>query len=292
MLHDVDRGHPSAEEDSSSFAPIAELAEMFTVLVRTIHNGDALRFTAERVVELAGHCMPASQGAELIMLDAGQPRTIASVGTFPDAIKLARLHTGEGPSLDVLDANDLVTTGDVAADERWPDFAREVTNATAIRSIASYRLYLGPRHKAALTFYSDWPYAFDGADTAIGAIFAAYCSLALLSDVLADTPSLKRAHEVHREVGVAAGILLGTGELDAESAYRTLHDAGKRVHNRIDSKPKRPDPSEDRSPDADTATDVGLTSAQRMASRRPAIRWAMFNTRQWRSPPCHSSWAR
>lgn len=252
MLQDMGTAHPPAEDETSSFAPIAELAEMFTVLVQTIHSGDPLRFTAERAVELAGHCMPASKGAELMMLHAGRPRTIASVGTFPAGLQLAQLHTGEGPSLDVLDANDLVTTGDVLADGRWPEFARELSNDTPIRSIASYRLYLGPHHKAALTFYSDWPYAFDSADTAIGAIFAAYCSLALLTDVLADTPSLKRAHEVHREIGVAAGILLGNGEHDAESAYRSLHDAGKRVHNRLDSASMRSNATESPATDADT----------------------------------------
>ena len=222
--------HDPTGEDTS-FAPIAELAEMFTTLVQTIHSGDPVRFTAARVVELAGQCMPASKGAELMMLDAGQPRSVASVGALADGAHLARLHTGEGPSLDVLDANDLVITGDLCGDERWPQFARRVTRDTAIRSIASYRLYLGPHDKAALTFYSDWPYAFDSADTAIGAIFAAYCSLALISDVLADTLNLKRAGEVHREIGVAAGIPLGTGDHNHESAYRTLHDAGQRLHD-------------------------------------------------------------
>ena len=218
----------------SAFAPIAELAEMFTALVESIHNGDPVRFTAARVVELAAQCMSASKGVELMVLEAGQPRSIASLGTFADGVQLARLHAGEGPSLDVLEANDLVTTGDLAADQRWPEFAQRVTRDTAIRSIASYRLYLGPKHKAALTFYSDWPFAFDSADTAIGAIFAAYCSLALFTDVLADTLSLGRVGEVHREIGIAAGILLGTGEHDTASAYQTLHEAGRRVHDRID----------------------------------------------------------
>lgn len=230
--------------DGSSFAPLAELAEMFTALVETIHNGDPVRFTARRIVELAERCIPAGKGAELMMVESGRPRTIASIGALADAAHLARLHTGESPSLDVLDANDLVVAGDLVDDGRWPQFAQRVTRDTAIRSIASYRLYLGPEHKAALTFYSDWPYAFDSADTAIGAIFAAYCSLALFGDVLADTPSLKRTAQVHREIGVAAGFLLGSGDHDAVSAYRTLHDAGRRLHERVDSTPQ-PDPDDD-----------------------------------------------
>lgn len=245
-----------ATSDDSSLAAIAELGEMFATLVQKIHRGDPVRFTAARIVETAAQCMPASKGAELMMmLDAGQPRSIASVGVSPAGVQLARLHSGEGPSLDVLDANDLVITGDVGADERWPEFAREVARKTTIRSIASYRLYLGPNHRAALTFYSDWPYAFDSADTAIGAIFAAYCSLALLADILADTLSLTRAGEVHREIGVAAGMLLGTGEHDAESAYRTLHDAGRRLHDRLDS-PSRDGATEAQPSDVAFETDA------------------------------------
>lgn len=236
--------------DGSSFAPLAELAEMFTALVETMHNGDPVRFTAGRIVELAGRCVPASKGAELMMLEQGRPRTIASVGVLADGAHLARLHTGEGPSLDVLETNDLVVAGDLVEDDRWPESAHRITRDTAIRSIASYRLYLGPKCKAALTFYSDWPYAFDSADTAIGAIFAAYCSLALFGDVLADSPSLRRAAEVHREIGVAAGFLLTTGEHDAVSAYRTLHDGGRRLHERVDPSELDADAAADEHPPA------------------------------------------
>lgn len=228
---------PTEPSDAEAqFAALAELAEMFTALVQAIHCGDPARFTAARIVEVAARCVPASKAAELMVLEHGRPRTVAAAGSLAEDVAHARLHTGEGPSLDVLDANDLVTTGDLTADERWPEFARQVTRTSRVRSVASYRLYLGPDHKAALTFYSDWPYAFDNADIATGAIFAAYCSLALFTDVLADTPSLKRAAEVHREIGVAAGILLTAGEERPATAYRALHDAGKRLAGTLDER--------------------------------------------------------
>lgn len=115
--------------------------------------------------------------------------------------------TQQGPALDVLDADDLVVSGDLGDDPRWPAFGARVIDRTGIRSIVSYRLYLSSNHRAALTFYSDWPYAFDDVAIATGAIFAAYGSLTLGSElVLSEHVNTRRSAQVHREIGVAVGI--------------------------------------------------------------------------------------
>jgi ANTAR domain len=146
----------------------------------------------------------------------------------PERLDRVRAETGEGPALDVLETNDLVISGDVAADPRWPAFGARVLKELNVRSVAAYRLHLGRDHRAALIFVSDWPYAFDELTGAIGAIFAAYCSLVLLTEeILGDGLTSSRAAEVHREIGVAVGILLADGELTTDEAYRRLRSASR-----------------------------------------------------------------
>jgi ANTAR domain len=134
----------------------------------------------------------------------------------------------------VLDTNDLVVSNDLAVDPRWPEFGSRVVDELGIRSVVSYRLYLSRRHRTALSFYSDWPHAFDDLDIATGAIFAAYCSLALHSRLVLDEPvAHRRAMEVHREMGVAVGIIMVTGNLTTEAAYHRLHRASRNLQRSL-----------------------------------------------------------
>lgn len=94
----------------------------------------------------------------------------------------------------------------------------------------NYRLYLGRHRRAALSFYSTWPHAFDDIAAAIGAIFAAYCSLTLITQQLGDDVHPQRAANVHREIGVAVGILMATEQLAADDAFAMLHIASQRLH--------------------------------------------------------------
>jgi hypothetical protein len=160
--------------------------------------------------------------------ERGQARTIAATGpiaTRLDEIR-AEIQAHEGPVLDVLEGNDVVVSGDLNNDPRWPAFGERVASELGIRSLVSYRLYLAPDHRAAVTFLSSWPYAFDQVAVAIGAIFAAYCSLSLLSEtVFGEQLGGQRTAEVHREIGVAVGILLTTEQLSIQDAYLRLFEA-------------------------------------------------------------------
>ena len=103
-----------------------------------------------------------------------------------------------------------------------------------VRSLASYRLYFGRQHRGALTFCSDWPNAFDDLAVAVGAIFAAYCSLSLLAHLLnEESVAASKAAEVHREIGVAVGMLMSSGELADEDAWDQLREASRRVRKAL-----------------------------------------------------------
>lgn len=223
-------------ERGQDFAALAELAEAFNTLVQALHDGDPVVLSPVRIVEVAAQCMPRSQHAALTVLDHGHVRNIAATSDLPGRVDRIRDDTEQGPSLDVLDTNDLVVSGDLIEDPRWPLFGARVTDATNIRSIVSYRLYLSPDHRAALTFYSNWPYAFDDIAIATGAIFAAYGSLSLTSElVLTEPVTARRSADVHREIGVAIGILMATAGLSTQSAYQQLHQASQALHRSLPS---------------------------------------------------------
>jgi hypothetical protein len=173
---------PVDDELNGPFAALAELAEAFNGLVTAlVEDSELAAMSPRRILDLAVECIPAGKHAALIVVQDGKARSIAATTDLPVRVDEIRIATGEGPSLDVLDTNDLVVGNDLAADPRWPLFGGRLVDELNLRSIASYRLYLGPRERAALSFYSDWPHAFDNLAITTGAIFAAYCSLAAFS---------------------------------------------------------------------------------------------------------------
>ncbi|MGB8960414.1 MAG: ANTAR domain-containing protein [Pseudonocardiaceae bacterium] len=222
-----------AEERPEIGAALGELAAAFSGLVEVLLDGGRVQLTPQRIVDIAGKVMPGCRHAAVAVIEQDRPRTVASTDAVPDHVDAVQFECGEGPSLDVLVTDDYVRVDDLAGDPRWPQFGRRAAEVGQVRSMISYRLYLGRHHRAALSFYSTWPHGFDDAAAAAGAIFAAYCSLALITQVLGDDVHPRRAAEVHREIGVAIGILMATGELAADDAFAQLHSASRRLHREL-----------------------------------------------------------
>src|SRR5690242_21909847 len=121
------------DQDPDSIAALAELAEIFGELVDTACAGQEAELPAERIVATAGRCLRRSQAAALVVLDDRGGSTVAATTDLGDRIARIRAETGQGPSFDVVECNDLVICDDLTSDERWPEFGRRVTAETGIR---------------------------------------------------------------------------------------------------------------------------------------------------------------
>jgi AmiR/NasT family two-component response regulator len=51
--------------------------------------------------------------------------------------------------------------------------------------------------------------------------------------VLDEPVAERRAADVHREIGVAIGILMANGDLSTEAAYQQLHNASRRLQRSL-----------------------------------------------------------
>lgn len=222
------------EERSEEYSAIGALADAFTELVKLIADHQTATVGTDRLLSMAARCMPAAQHTGLVVVEDDGLRNLTAGDELIQRLHDLRTEVGEGPALDALEINDLVCSDDLASDPRWPSFGPRAADELHLRSVASYRLYLGPRHRAALIFVSDWPSAFDDLSLAIGAIFAAYASLTLFNElVLPDELTPRRAAQVHREIGVAVGILAVAFDLSSEAAYRRLDQAARALHQPV-----------------------------------------------------------
>jgi hypothetical protein len=218
------------EERAEIASALAELAAAYTGLVQVLLDEGQAELSPQRIVDVAAGVMPGCRHAAVVVIEADQPRTLASTDAVPDHVDAVQFDAGEGPSLDVLVTDNYVRVDDLAHDPRWPQFSSRAIQVGNVRSMINYRLYLGRHRRAALSFYSTWPHAFDDIAVAVGAIFAAYCSLSLITQQLGDQVHPQRAANVHREIGVAMGILMATEQLTTDDALARLHTASQRLH--------------------------------------------------------------
>jgi ANTAR domain len=207
-----------------------ELGELVQVLMA---DGGA-DLPPSRIVACAAELMPTSAQVAVTLIRDGKLETAAASDWLCERVDAIQAEVDEGPALAPLITSDVIQVDDLTVDSPWPRFAEETLRFTNFRSLLSYRIYLAERHRAGLTFYSSWPHAFNDLDVASGAIFAAYCSLSAVTNLLGDREiHPRRGLEAHREIGIAIGILMAQQSVTSEEALGRLCEASRRINVRL-----------------------------------------------------------
>jgi len=137
------------------------------------------------------------------------PRTL-------DALQ-GQLH--QGPCLDAIWDQRVVSVPDVADEGRWPEFAREAA-ASGVGSLLCFQLFVEGDNLGALNLYSRRAGAFGAESQDVGLLFAAHAAVALAG---AEHESNLRAGMDHRDlIGQAKGILMERYRLTAVQAFDLL----------------------------------------------------------------------
>ncbi len=213
---------------------LALLAHEFVDLVEVLYDAETSMLTTDRLVTVATHAVESAEHAAVTVVSDGVLRTEAATSSTASRVDRIAAEVGRGPAFDALHTSSVVIAHDLDADTSWPELGRRVTAETPVRSILACRLYLADRHTAALNLYSSFPHAFDTTDAATATILAAYCSLALLTQLLGDdTVHPDRVRESHREVGIAIGLLMARRGITAEDAYAELRHASTTLNRSL-----------------------------------------------------------
>lgn len=197
------------------------------------HQGEGIK--APRVVQFAAAAVPGAEHAAISLTNGTKPpETVAATGELPLQVDKIQYEVGEGPCMQALIQSDLVWSDDLTIDRQWPLFAPRAVEATGVRSMASYRLFLSQDRRGALNFYATTPGAFDRLALGVGAIFASYASLTLLNELHQDKiMNLERALESSREIGTAIGILMARELCTADQAFDLLRVASQHTHRKL-----------------------------------------------------------
>ncbi|MFQ1002228.1 GAF and ANTAR domain-containing protein [Modestobacter sp. SSW1-42] len=208
-----DQQHPGPTEQS--------LGDVMSHVARELQeeHGD-VEATLQRITRAAVETVPGADecGVSYVVRRRDvEPRAWTS--GLPRALDVLQGRLHQGPCLDAIWDERVVTVPDVAADERWPEFARQATEL-GVGSLLCFQLFVEGDNLGALNLYSRRAGGFDAESREVGQLFAAHAAVALAG---AEHESNLRAGMDHRDlIGQAKGILMERHKLTAVQAFDLL----------------------------------------------------------------------
>jgi hypothetical protein len=165
----------------------------------------------------------------------GRFETVAPTSELAPRVDQIQYDLGSGPCVDAAIHEEIYRTGDLAADQRWPEFGRRAAAEHGINSMLSVRLFLeNDDLVAALNLYSTATDAFDEADQTVAMMLATHASTAMTSARLHEqVHHLERALQSNRGIGVAIGVLMNQYKITQPQAFDLLRMASQHGHRKL-----------------------------------------------------------
>jgi hypothetical protein len=221
-------GGSSAREDPDEIVTLFhDISSMLTS-----HTGQV---DSAKAVQLAAQLLPHTDHCGITLIrPKSPPRTIAFTDELPEAVDALQYRVREGPCLDAADTVAVVMADDLAADDRWPQFAPLCVARTGVRSMLGLRLAVRGGDRAGMNFYARRVKAFDELDVRVGSILATFAALAVELELHdRDTANLEAALRTNRQIGMAIGIVMATEKVTESDAFQLLRKASNHLNRKL-----------------------------------------------------------
>lgn len=219
--------HLSSARGSTSQAVL----DLLAAAARDLAEDPTAQETFDHIVHLAVDVVPGCSAAGISLVSKGQVSTAAATD---DGVRIGdqmQYDLGEGPCLDAIGIQEVVRSGDIAGDTRWPRWAPAAAKALGIRSMLSFQLYTSETKHGALNLYSTDLDAFSSADEPVVAMFAAIAAAAMTSAQTEE--QLHSAVASRMAIGQAQGIIMERFALSASNAFSVMNRISQDTNTRL-----------------------------------------------------------
>jgi GAF domain-containing protein len=208
------------------------LAREFAELARVLQAESGRLGTLQTVCELAVKVIDADH-ASVAIRRGDAFRTVAATSDVPEFVDRLQLESGEGPSIDPV-AHESLVSADLGTDTRWPDFGPRAAAEAHVRSMLSNRLFVRDGSIGLLTVYAARPAAFDERDVVVAGVFAAHAAVALqAAEEQERADNLEIALRNSRRIGTAIGILMHEHRVDEQGAFDLLRQRSQQTNRKL-----------------------------------------------------------
>lgn len=196
-----------------------DAADLTHMATKMASDPDNLEHTLHEILTQARFAI-AADGAGVMIRHRRRVEVAAASDDEVRAVDELQISAGEGPCRSAaLGGPSYVIIADMAADERWPAWARPVARL-GWHSALSLQLATHNELLGALNLYCRRDGAFDEDDADTAALFARHASIALAAAL--EVRSLRQAIGARHTIGLAQGILMERYDIDADRAFTVL----------------------------------------------------------------------
>ncbi|TNM44173.1 GAF and ANTAR domain-containing protein [Nocardioides albidus] len=215
--------------------PLDDVATAFLELAELVYARDEYDDIHDAICRAALRIVPHCDHACIATLRGGhQPHLEATTDDVARRVDGLEWETGEGPCVDAIVSQRFEWDPDLTRDPTWPRLASAVLESTPVRGMIGYRILVGDRKAGALNLFSDTPGGFDEAAANLGAVLAAFASVALTAKDEHDVATnLRTGLASNREIGKAIGLLMATYDVSDGDAFEMLRTTSNGLNLRL-----------------------------------------------------------
>jgi GAF domain-containing protein len=209
-------------------SPLAsELAGIFARMSGLLLSEQTVQASLSLITSLAQETLPGTLGAGVTLVGEGghQTTSAASSRVVEDADRL-QYELDEGPCLTAWSRSEVVRSGDLQAETRWPRWTAAVT-PLGVRSCLSVPLVAGDEALGTVKVYSDRPAAYGIQDEHRLSMFSAQAAVLVANQQAYEqaarlSEELKATLRRRDMVAMARGVLMARHNVGEEGAFRML----------------------------------------------------------------------
>lgn len=198
---------------------------------REMASEGSKRDTLEKAVQMSTEIIEACELAGISVVHPEGIETPTATHEELRRIDQWQYEIGEGPCLEALRQEDVITSGDLANDDRWPKWGQQIARELGVQSSLSYRLFTTGRSLGALNLFSRRTNAFTDEDVLDGLALAAHVAVALAAAMKED--QLLHALRTRTTIGQAQGILMERFDIDADHAFDVLRRVSSQSNRKL-----------------------------------------------------------
>jgi hypothetical protein len=212
-----------------------EATEAFTALAELVYAGTGSAEILTAICETAVNVIPGADHACIsTLVDNEQLRTQAASDDVASQMDRLESEAHEGPCVDAIVEDSVQHDTDIRSDTKWPRLAELTLERTPVRGMVGYQLMDGLGARAAFNVFSDTAGALTIESVDVGAVLAAFTSVALAAaERQATADNLRKGLESNREIGKAVGLLMAAHHVSDEEAFEILRSASSRTNTKL-----------------------------------------------------------
>ena len=153
--------------------------------------------------------------------------TLASTSDVPARFDWLQHKLGQGPGLDPAQQDAVLYSADLAMDVRWPELGPMCESVVGVRSLMRVDIRVVGGGRAAMSFYSAEPAAFDGGHMVRATRFAGFATASVQQDLQKRDFADQEGAGGNNRIASALGIVMGRYRVASAQAFEMLRDSAE-----------------------------------------------------------------